>query len=261
MLDEHDGRAHLIVDVEYETAHVLLFLEIHPGHRLIEQQQLRLRSKSSREFHALLQAVREPAHRGLADVLDLEKIDDRLDFGAVLELLALRRPPIDRLLQEIGFHLQVAPGHDVVEDRHAAKEGDVLEGPRDALLRGLVRIHIAAPSALEGNRPLLRVVDAVDDVEHRRFAGAVRADDRADLVLPDVEGNALERNHPAEGKRDAVDLEDRPPDFPACRHVRRKGNQAAFLAAAAPKVFASTICRSADTVPLRPSSKRICVST
>ncbi len=145
--------------------------------------------------------------------------------------------------------------------RHTAKEGDVLESPGDALAGGLVRIHVAALAALEGDRPLMRVVDPVDDVEHRGFAGAVRADDGADLVLPDVEGNTLERDHAAEGERDAVDLEDRPPDFPACHHVRRKGNQAAFLAAAASKVFASTIRRSADTVPLRPSSKRICVST
>src|SRR5439155_20371773 len=99
------------------------------------------------------------------------------------------------------------------------KEGDVLEGPGDTLLRGLVRIHAAALAPLEGNRPLLRVVYAVDDVQHRGFAGAVRADDGADLVLPDVEGNALERDHPAESERDLVDLEDRPADFPARCHV------------------------------------------
>jgi len=78
---------------------------------------------------------------------------------------------------------------------------------------------------------LLRVVYAVDDVEHRGFAGAVRPMMAADLVLLDVEGDALERNHPAKGKRDVVDLEDRPAGFPACGHVGRKGIQAAFLAA------------------------------
>ena len=41
--------------------------------------------------------------------------------------------------------------------------------------------------AREGDRALLRVVDAVDHVEHRALARAVRADDRADLVLADVE--------------------------------------------------------------------------
>jgi len=42
------------------------------------------------------------------------------------------------------------------------------------------------------------------------------------FVLLDVEGDALERNHPAKGERDVVDLEDRPAGFPACGHVERK---------------------------------------
>ena len=41
--------------------------------------------------------------------------------------------------------------------------------------------------AAKGDRPLLRVVDAVDDVEQRALAGAVGADDRAHLVLAHVE--------------------------------------------------------------------------
>jgi hypothetical protein len=41
--------------------------------------------------------------------------------------------------------------------------------------------------ALEGDGALLRVVEPVDDVEHRRLARAIRPDDRADLALHDVE--------------------------------------------------------------------------
>src|SRR6185503_14216986 len=131
--------------------------------------------EGSRELYALLQAVRQPADGSLADVLDLEKIDDRLDPGPVLELLAPRGAPVKRLLQEVGFHLQVAPGHDVVEHRHAAEKRDVLESTGDALPGGFMRIHAAALAALEGNRAPLRVVDAVDDVEHRGFSRAVGA--------------------------------------------------------------------------------------
>src|SRR6185312_5990176 len=48
---------------------------------------------------------------------------------------------------------------------------------------------------------LLRMVEAVNDVEHRRLAGAVRADDRADFSLADVEGDAAHRLHAAERER------------------------------------------------------------
>jgi hypothetical protein len=94
-------------------------------------------------------------------VLDLEEVDDLLDHAPVLELLALRRPDPERLLQEIAAHLQVAPGHDVVEHRHALEERDVLEGARDAERRGLVRVHVREFLLLEADLSLLRVVDAV----------------------------------------------------------------------------------------------------
>src|SRR6476620_12513545 len=42
VLDQHDRGAELVVDVEDEAAHVLLLLDVHAGHRLVEQQHLRL---------------------------------------------------------------------------------------------------------------------------------------------------------------------------------------------------------------------------
>src|SRR5258706_16425052 len=64
---------------------------------------------------------------------------------------------------------------------------------------------------------------AVDDVEHRGLARAVRSDYGADFVRADIEGNALERNHSAEGERDLVDLEDGRADLPARVHAAPRG--------------------------------------
>ena len=135
--------AEMVVDVEDEAAHVLLFLEVHAGHRLVEQQQLRLGGERAAELDALLQAVGQPPDRRLADVLDLEEVDDLLDRAPVLELLALRRRrSSSACCRIVAAHLQVAPGHDVVEHRHALEERDVLEGARDAERGGLVRVHV-----------------------------------------------------------------------------------------------------------------------
>ncbi|MBS1130751.1 MAG: hypothetical protein H6R16_1753 [Proteobacteria bacterium] len=38
VLDQHDGGAELVVHIKDETAHVLFLLDVHAGHRLIEQQ-------------------------------------------------------------------------------------------------------------------------------------------------------------------------------------------------------------------------------
>ncbi len=135
------------------------------------------------ELDALLQAVGQLADRDLADVLDLEEVDDLLDELAVLDLLVHRRPVAQHVPEEAAVHLQGTSGHDVVEGRHAAEQRDVLEGPGDALLGRLVRAHLAAAHALVGDGTLLRMVEAVDAVQHRRLARAVGPDDGADLVL------------------------------------------------------------------------------
>src|SRR5258708_12455733 len=51
------------------------------------------------------------------------------------------------------------------------------------------------------------MIEAVDDVEQRGLAGAIGADDGADLAFADVEGNAADRLDPAEGERHVLDRE------------------------------------------------------
>ena len=221
----------------------------------------------ARELHALLQAVGQAADRRLADVLDLQEVDDLLDLRPVLELLALGAPEVDRLLEERRLHPQVAAGHDVVQHRHALEQRDVLERARDALARGLVR----APSAcacVPRNviAPELRMVDAVDHVEHRALARAVRPDDRADLVLAHVEAHVGERLHAAEGERDVLEREDHVADAALgsarrlMRPPRRAPRSAASCAARPGRSSPRGSRRSAATMPVRPSSNLTCVS-
>ncbi len=171
------------VHVEDEAAHVLLLLDVHAGHRLVQQQHRRLGRQRARQLHALLQAVRQAPHRRLADGLDLEEVDDLLHLVAVRDLLAPRRAPPQRLRDQPVRNCSVAAGHDVVQHGHALEQRDVLERARNALPRGGGGMHLAPLLAPEHDAALLRVIDAVDHVQHRTLARAVGADDRADLVL------------------------------------------------------------------------------
>ena len=208
MLDEDDGGAELVVGVEDEPAHVLLLFGVHPRHRLVEEEQIGLRGEGPPELHPLLEPVGQAVDGGLPDRLDLEEVDDPLHRVAVLHLLAPRRPEVERLPQEVAAHLEVAPGHEVVEHRHALEQGDVLERAGDPGGGRLVGPHPRARHPPEGDRPFLRVVEAVDDVEHGALAGAVGADDGADLALADVEAHPVDRAHPAEREADVMDVED-----------------------------------------------------
>src|SRR5262249_60673349 len=98
-----------------------------------------------------------------------------------------RSPDPHEWPEDPGALLQRAPRHDVVERGHALEQRDVLEGARDAAQRRLVGPHRRTRLTLERDAALLRVIEAVDDVEHRGLARAVRADDGADLAFAGIE--------------------------------------------------------------------------
>src|SRR5262249_18420171 len=157
-----------------------------------------------------------------------------------------------------AMHLEGASRHDVVERGHVAEQRNVLESARDAAARRLVGPHASTRPALEGDTALLRMVEAVDDVEHRRLAGAVRADDGADLALAHVERHIGERPYAAERQRHVLDRQQRLRDR-AVAAGRRP--HAAFSTVAAAAGAMSQIFTRADSIPLRPSSNVTSVAT
>ena len=58
--------------------------------------------------------------------------------------------------------------------------------PLAAASCGRICLRVAPLKVIDA---VLRVIEAVDDVEHRALAGAVRADDGQDLVLADLEAD------------------------------------------------------------------------
>src|SRR5258707_10359651 len=126
----------------------------------------------------------------------------------------------------------------------------------------MARVHVLPGLATKRDVPLLRLVDAVDHVQHRALPGAVGSDDRAHLVLAHVEAHLGERLHAAERKRHLVDLEDDVAD-PALDGARLELAQvhAAALACSPANVRAALTRSSARTEPTRPSSKRTWAST
>ena len=105
--------------------------------------------------------------------------------------------------------------HQILEHRHAAEQPDVLEGAGDAGLRiDVVVVEPLEPEALavgmvELQHPFGRLVEAGDAVEHRGLAGAVRPDQRGDVVPPDLEGDVVDGDESAEAHGEVLDLEQR----------------------------------------------------
>lgn len=219
VLDQQDGNATLVARIEDVAREVFLLLLVHAGHRLIEDQELRLRGEGARQFNALLQARRDRLDRFVADVLQLHEIDDLLDDAAVRRFLARRPDPVAQRGQRARAHVDVATEQDVVEHAHAAKECEVLEGARHGLLRDAVGPHAGDVLAEEVHAACLRRVEAGNDVDHGRLAAAVRAHEPEDLALANGEAHALERLQAAKRAFDALAFEDhRAPGF-RCAHA------------------------------------------
>ena len=53
VLDHHHGHAELFVEVDDVARHVFLLFEVHAGHRLVEQDELRFQRHGAGEFDAL----------------------------------------------------------------------------------------------------------------------------------------------------------------------------------------------------------------
>jgi hypothetical protein len=103
----------------------------------------------------------------------------------------------------------MAADHDVLQHRHAAEEAEILEGAADAERGDAVARRLRQASPLEENTAAIEAVEPAEAVEERRLARAVRSDEAADLPGFDREGDAVERDDPAEADRDIADGEKR----------------------------------------------------
>ncbi|MHC2257644.1 hypothetical protein ACVILK_007336 [Bradyrhizobium embrapense] len=167
-----------------------------PGQHLVEQQQLRFGRQRAGDF--------EPA------------LLRRHEIGG--KLVGARRKSA-KLQHLIGLlsrdpHLGVADQRaddDVVDHGHGLEALDHLEGAPDAALAALGRRQLCHVLAVEEDRALGGRQHARDQVEQRRLAGTVRADQADDLAAPDRDRDVAVGDEAAEALPDAASLQQ-------CRH-------------------------------------------
>src|SRR6185437_877457 len=101
----------------------------------------------------------------------------------------------------------VAADQHVVAHAQGAEQGEVLKGATDPEVDELVARGAGQLAALEQDLAFAVAIDAADAVEQRGLAGTVRPDQAADLPLPDIERDTVERDDAAEADNYAADLE------------------------------------------------------
>ena len=224
VLDHDHGHAPLL-DAPERAEHLGDLLWVEAGEHLVGEEQQRLCGERARELEALLlRHVQLPGGE-----LGLLREPERGEH-----LLGDRRRRAQRqvLAAEARADGDVREAAEVVERPHD------LVCARDPAARDLERPQPGDVLALERDAPGPRPVDAVDRVEERRLARAVRADEPQDRALLDAEARAVDRDEPAEADGDAVDGEDRHWMYARSRGKRLRSDPTS------PAVTKSTVTRS-----------------
>ena len=173
--------------------HALDLGRVEPGEHLVEQQQRRLRRERAGQLEPLLAGDGELRRRHVEPVAEA-------DEGGSLFGDKPRRPASDRFSRPkqaptVQFSSTVmAPSGCTIWCVRASPCA------RDAIGR-----HAGDVDAAKHDTAGIRREDAVDEIEQRRLAGAVRADEAEDLVFGDGEAQILHRGETAEALAQVLD--------------------------------------------------------
>ena len=138
---------------------------------LVEQQQARARHQGARDREHLLLAARQRAAALVQPLLQArEQREDALEIGGEV-----------RLLGDDRAHLQV------FHHGHAREDAPPFRRLGDAQPRDLVRRQLRDVVPVEHDRAFARARIAEDRHHQGGLAGAVRADQRDDLAVGDVD--------------------------------------------------------------------------
>ena len=98
---------------------------------------------------------------------------------------------------------------DVVLHDEGAEQSEVLERAADAERRDAVHRHIEQRHIIENDAAAVGLIDATEAIEQGGLAGAVRADDAADLAAPHVKTDIVERDDAPETHAETADTKQR----------------------------------------------------
>ena len=102
----------------------------------------------------------------------------------------------------------VHAGKHVFHHRHLAERADVLEGAGEPALRAFPARPIVDGFAVEKDVAVVLMPKTGDQVERRRLAGAVRADQSVHRLRLDMEGYAIDRRETSEAHSQVLERED-----------------------------------------------------
>ena len=179
--------------------------------RLVQEQHVGVGQERPGHLQQLSLAAREVPGVLLGEVVDLEEVEHLPDAFEMLGLLFAHRPAghrHDRPPQRLA-DLPLRREHHVLEDGHLLQLAGDLKRPREPPVRDLVGLKPGNVLSVEPDRPRGGVDHPGDEVERRRLARPVRADESGERPPLDVEANVVDGGDTAELLPEPLHLEGR----------------------------------------------------
>src|SRR6266536_4611056 len=201
---DHDDRQALAADLADQLEHHRRLAHAERRRRLVHDHDARAPRDRARDRDRLPLAAREVGDR----------LVDRLDADLEPAHLLLRAPAHRSLVEEAEpserrLQILLAAPEKVLRGVEVRGKGEILVDRLDAEPPCLARVRDGERLALEPELAAVCVVDPRDDLDQRRLAGAVVADDRVHLVVGEREVPVAKRDEAAEVLLDSLRLEQR----------------------------------------------------
>ena len=154
-------------------------------------------------------------------LLQVQEVNDVFDLATKRDFLAAHLRQEEDVAGEARSPVHMTTDQQVVEDGFTVEEFRVLEGARNAQFGDVMcrdAGHVLAP---KGHATGVGVVEPADQVEHRRLARPVGADDAKHFAIDDLERYVAHGLDAAEADRKLLSLEQAVFRHQCTRSVRR----------------------------------------
>ena len=185
MLNEHDGDAECVADLNNILHQLAGFRRVHTRSRFVEQKQRRICGKCADNLQSALRTIWQRASLILGQVLhikDTEQLSGSIACNALF-------PPVTGDAENCGskviFRFVVQADQNVIENCQITEEADILERAGDTELVDLSGGFIGGIDAVKQDRAARRLIDLGQKVENRCLSGTIRADEASNFRAAD----------------------------------------------------------------------------
>ena len=199
-----NGWLGLVDDLPEHREQVLRRLDVQPGQRLVEEEDLRVAGQGATDLDQAEDAERQCRHRRLGHPGELQQLEQAVDPL----VLRLRRREQGAGVEHVPpraarRHAGPVRQHEVLTHRQAQEELGLLERAGQPPARPRPGRGIGDVLTAQVHPAGVRPQQAGEHAEEGRLAGAVRADQAGDLARLHLDGDVGEGGEPTETDGDA----------------------------------------------------------